>query len=1606
METSNSAQSVDYTTQSININPQSTTTYTVTVSGGSCGTTGMVVVNIVPTPTLSDIMSNPTFVSPSSDTVKICNSNTPNNAVLWVTYANASSFQWYKDGQAINGATTPSYSASAPGSYFVIGSNANGCVDNSDTVSVVVEGTPNVVATALDPTTRCEGSTVRLQSNAQPNYKWQVSNTANGTYASATPSGTLTNTAQTFEVSTVTSGSYYRVVTTNACGTFGSNPIAVAITPAVVPSISSSTSPTVCPGDDKVLNVSNASNFNTFNWQATTNNFVGSRNNPSVSAKPFVNTTYTVITSDQNTCTASSQYAVTVRPVVKPILNGPGEFCSTSTFPLTTTSNYNTYKYAVAGNPTYSSTIGNTKTVNVSQPGFYTVTVQDANGCTSVSDAVQLTTVQPLATPTIVAGGTTTFCEGQSINLQSLTAMPSYTWYKDGSNFATSPSITASMSGTYTLTGSNSCGSTPMSAPVVINVFQNPIDPTIMANGPTSICKGQSVTLSPTSSYTQNAVNGTKYQWLMNGSAIPNATNPQYTTTLAGDYKLLVSTSNFCVSKISDAITIFVSNAAPQPYNIVTPSGTNSYTVCANTDASIYVPKESGVVYTWYEGTGNTVQQSGYDNTLVTHGDVPQSYYAVLSNGCGTILTNTVYKTIKAAPSPIADVIHPDKEALAPFDKIVCANNSVKAYTAFQPGVNYQWFRNSVPAGNSTNSPSYTITESAGTYVYTLKLTLQSTQCTINYADTLKLAFDAPISQPAINSAQTTACFGDLIVLSTPTMYGVNYQYFRDGQSTGSTSPSYTASQTGSYTVVATNVCGSSSSIVRELIFAPRPDVGQITASGPLRFCPNLAPLRLSVKNDNFQYQWTKNGNPIAGQTSNFIDVSSSGTYSVNVKVSGANCTSNSIIPVVVEALPQPVGTALTAAYNLPNQKTCNGDAVVITFADQANVKYDVFYNNGSNNPNGKFVETITTPTYLANQTGTYTIKFQNECGSVFATNNVPVTVVPQPITQVIELTPSTEDYVRSFDTNLGGDVITFCSNASLKLDVPSQATVSYEWQRAPINPVSNQFVPVANTKALTVTTEGRYRVKIYNDCGEITSSNIVNVNVSPAPNAVTVSAANNVFTACIGQTITLNASAATGTWYLNGFPTTEFSNTLDAVTEGTYYFVTGNTLCKARSNSVVLNFENKFTAGSFMLSSPTNNICDGASVTLEVSPARSDVSYEFFYNGQSITSPSPSATVVVSPPVGNAGANVYSVAVSNTCSRVTANSIARIQVVAYPMPPIIANKTGLHCEGSPISLIVGNLANGTSYQWFLSGPAGSTLYGTTTQLTTSVDGSYTLVAVSTANKNCATNGSSIEVKPYPVIVDAPLVSPNVATTFCNSVNTLLSVTNANGSVGQYIWFRNGGAAPSPNTGLNYVPQASGTYSVRAYPDPSAQCTYYKESAPVELTVANVPQVTISLSGKALIVDNPQAGLSYQWYLINASGTSTAIPGATNNAYSPSTTGLYYVVAKNTLGCTSQSKSIYYSNVGISDPSFAASLQVYPNPSAGEFNIQFNLSNAENVTVLVKNMQGQEVAKRSLGVVSQIKTNLDLSNLANGIYFMEVVTGNSGKATVKLSKQQ
>ena len=111
--------------------------------------------------------------------------------------------------------------------------------------------------------------------------------------------------------------------------------------------------------------------------------------------------------------------------------------------------------------------------------------------------------------------------------------------------------------------------------------------------------------------------------------------------------------------------------------------------------------------------------------------------------------------------------------------------------------------------------------------------------------------------------------------------------------------------------------------------------------------------------------------------------------------------------------------------------------------------------------------------------------------------------------------------------------------------------------------------------------------------------------------------------------------------------------------------------------------------------------------------------------------------------------------------------------------------------------------------------------------------------------------------------------------------------------------------------------------------------------------------------------------------------------GETIQSILPDSSGTYYCVVTDANGCQDWSNQYIYSSTSISELN-SNKILVYPNPTQGILNIEFNNFDNRYSSLSIVNILGDEVYKEELDNKSiKYSNQLDLSEYSNGIYFVK-----------------
>ncbi|MBB2147279.1 Ig-like domain-containing protein, partial [Pedobacter gandavensis] len=530
------------------------------------------------------------------------------------------------------------------------------------------------------------------------------------------------------------------------------------------------------------------------------------------------------------------------------------------------------------------------------------------------------------------------------------------------------------------------------------------------------------------------------YQWYKGLSLITGATQQTYTATESGSYTVKI-TSIACESPASNPIAVTV-NPIPDAA-VITAEGQTTF--CAG-GAVVLKSTTLADSYQWYKGL-----------SLIT-GATQQTYTATESGSYTVKITSIACES--PASNPIAVTVNPIPDAAvitAEGQTTVCAGGAVvlKSTTLAD---SYQWYKGLNLITGATQQ-TYTATESGS---YSVKIT--SIACESPASNPITVTVN-PIPDAAVITAegQTTFCAGGAVVLKSTTLAD-SYQWYKGlNLITGATQQTYTATESGSYSVKITSIaCESPASNPIVVTVNPIPDQPIITTAGQTTFCAGgQTVLSSSATTGN---QWFKDGSPIEGATNQTYTVTESGKYTVMVTLSNCVSPESAIATITVNPIPNP--PTITAANHAV---FCVGGNVVLTSSENSGNQW---YKNGV------LIPGATDKTYTANTAGNYAVSFinQNGCSSIAS---LPTTVTEVQYPEQPQISPSNET--------------TFCDGGVVVLT--SSAAIGNQWYKNGI------LIPNATSQNYSVNEIGIYTVKVTNTGGCVSAvSATTNVTVSPVP--------------------------------------------------------------------------------------------------------------------------------------------------------------------------------------------------------------------------------------------------------------------------------------------------------------------------------------------------------------------------------------------------------------------------------------------------------------------------------------------------------------------------
>ncbi|MCU0347000.1 MAG: hypothetical protein MUC59_08645, partial [Saprospiraceae bacterium] len=780
------------------------------------------------------------------------------NAILSATPGFASYF-WS------TGQSGPNISVNATGTYFVTVTNGFSC---TATNSFNVTAQPSPVPQITGPTQICAGGTAVFTATGGPfaSYAWS-------------------NGGQTPTISTAAPGNYVLTVT-SANGCTGTASVDLTVGNSL--NIALTELPYQCNGE---ITLDAGAGFQSYAW---------SNGSSAQLVTVTSNGNFTVTVTDATGCSGSATASVSIPAQPQASISGPAQICEGESAELIATAGFANYLWS---NGQQNSSIFATTA------DTYSVTVSDFDGCQATASFV----LDENTSPQPIISGISTICQNSSTLLSAAGNFQTWAW----STGQTTPEITASAAGDYTVTVTNASGCTGTDMFLVIVGGTN-LQPEITSEP----LKCRVVTLDAGAGYSS-------YLW-SNGDDTPTIDVDQ-----DGEYSVTVTDITGCTGADTFNVILplptFVDLTVSAP---LCPGGTITLTASAGFDAYIWSNGTTGVPSITvtqpgdYSVTAIDVNKcNSADGVLIIEDFLPPPQIqgsTTFCSGSSTLLSlsqnylNILWSTGETTQQITASTA--GTYAVTVSDAGGCtgtASITVTTSSSLSPQVSSQQLACSLfslDAGPgyasyawSDGSSSQTVLVSQnGLYTVTVS---DAGGCTGTASVTVTLP--TPI-QVAI-TGEPTICSGNAATL-TATVGFLAY-FWSDGATTQQTA----VTQAGQYSVTATDVngCNTVAAFTVTAGSLPPPQI-----QGSTTFCSGSSTL-LSLSQGYPNILWS------TGETTQQITVSTAGTYAVTVSDAGG-CTGTASVTVTTGSSLSP--QIIAQPYDCDGQLTLDAGAGFQTY--------------------------------------------------------------------------------------------------------------------------------------------------------------------------------------------------------------------------------------------------------------------------------------------------------------------------------------------------------------------------------------------------------------------------------------------------------------------------------------------------------------------------------------------------------------------------------------------------------------------------------------------------------------------------------------------------
>jgi PKD repeat protein len=322
-----------------------------------------------------------------------------------------------------------------------------------------------------------------------------------------------------------------------------------------------------------------------------------------------------------------------------------------------------------------------------------------------------------------------------------------------------------------------------------------------------------------------------------------------------------------------------------------------------------------------------------------------------------------------------------------------------------------------------------------------------------------------------------------------------------------------------------------------------------------------------------------------------------------------------------------------------------------------------------------------------------------------------------------------------------------------------------------------------------------------------------------------------------------------------------------------------------------------------------------------------------------------------------------------------TSNGPDPVAVVSFPVTET--------CEGMEVTMNGFGSLNTTSYYWDISDGVDDYFYDEANLTATFDAGTWTIQLI--ADGSCESDLSDV----YTLTVNPAMnVTKTITPENCSDADGIITFNATGGDGAPYQYSINDGASFVGTS--TFTDLTANTYNFVVKDD--ANCEFSGVAV-----VTNINSFSPSISPDVVIAPGESVDLTvtggsfWTWY-----AGATYVGNTATVTVAPLVTTTYVCNVIDDSGCeVSLDVTVFADDgSGIVGIDLDKSLDIFPNPTADEINVRFNLIEAKDLSIRFVSVIGEEVVSERYTNISNNTLTFDLSQLAKGVYFAVIESEN------------